>query len=159
MPDQANGITDPDWSRHSDISVESKTTIEPLVDVAQNFAIAFKSVGINGGHRATTSKRVEPNNRIANVKFSSRPVDLIEALDTVDQDVRPQATHIAPEGINRTIGGNQQRKNVESIYFAAGFQPRIVTRSIADLFKHFRRVPMQPIYERAAIGIERGAKS
>jgi hypothetical protein len=34
---------------------------------------------------------------------------------------------------DRTIGGNQQRKNVESISFATGFQPRIVTRSIADL--------------------------
>jgi hypothetical protein len=159
VPEQANGIADPDCSGLSDISVESKTTIEPLVDVAQNLAIDFQGVGINGCHRATTSERVEPNNRITNVKFSTRPVDLIEALDALDQDVRPQATHIAPERINRTIGSNQQRKYVESIWLAASFQPRIVTRSVADLFEHFRRVPIQPIHKGVTIGIKRGMKS
>jgi hypothetical protein len=62
-----------------------------------------------------SSQGIESNDHLADVELRARPIALVEAIDTADDDVRPEPPEITTEGSDSAVGCDEQWKNVEPI--------------------------------------------
>ena len=87
------------------------------------------------------------------------PVELVGPVDAVDDDVRSQSADVAAERGDGAVGGDQQRKDIETFGAVVASEHRVVPRSSTHTFEHVRRRPWPTIDEWFAVGSERGVEA
>src|SRR5690348_12927462 len=126
--DQSYGIADPNRSAADHFGVERQFIVEAADDIAQYERVHLERVRIDRGHVAASAQGIKADDRLADMQFTAGPFTFGQPLDAFDDDVRSQPADIAAEGLNGTVGGDQQREYVETIEVAPCFEPGIPAR-------------------------------
>jgi hypothetical protein len=117
---ESHGVADPDPARTDHLRVESELASETAGDVAEHLGVPLEGVGIDRGHRTARSKRVQADDGISDVELGARPGRLGQALDARYDDVRTQAADVTPERGDRSVGGDEEGKDVEPVEIIVG---------------------------------------
>ena len=156
---EPHGIADADAARADHLGVERELAAEALDDVLQHARIELQRVRIDGGHDAAGAERIEADDRLADVQFGAGPVALRQPFDAANHDVRPQPPHIAAEGLDGTVGGDQQRHDVEPVEALPRFEPRVGAGGLLHQRERVDAVPAMTFDVRPALAIERAVQA
>src|SRR5262245_24044489 len=113
--DELDALAEGEFAALNHETVERQAALETPDDVAKHVWILLQRVRIERRHHAAAAKAPDADHHVADAQFAAWPFALGEAFHAADDDVRTQPPCVAPEGPDRAIGRDEQRKNVESV--------------------------------------------
>lgn len=126
LPDESDLIADRDPAGAADIGIQREPAFETTPDVLEDTGVDGQRVGVDGGHRTSTSAGVDADHGITDAEFAARPLNFIHPRNPADEDVGTQSTDVAPELGGRAVGGDEQGQNIEALDPFVGLGPRIL---------------------------------
>jgi len=142
-----------------DPAVERDLPVELVDDVLEDAEVLLERVGVERRHHAA---RAEPRHRdggapAADRQHAAGPEPLAEAVDAADDDVRPEPAAVEPDVLDRAVGRDEQRQDVEPPGAIVQDQPCPATDDVLDVGGDTRILPGAVVHERFSLGVENGA--
>ena len=125
------------------------------MDSEEHLYVLQGRVRVERRHHASAPQADQTNDGAAHVEVAALPIPLGEPGDAADEEVRPKTSRIVTERRDRTVGGQQQGKDVELLGAIVAHEVRSRTRRRADVIGHVVAGPRSPIDARLSVGAER----
>ena len=117
-----------------DPAVESEFTPEGVSDVAVHIGVDFAGVGVDGGDDAPLAERVDTDECVADGERLARPGGFGVGGDARNQEVRTKPSDVVAEGIDGSVGGDEEVENIEPLGPVISRELGVLTRAALDDF-------------------------
>ncbi len=125
-----------------DRAIERQLAAGLLDDLSENAEILLERIGIEGGHDAAHAKLRDIDDHLAGTKGRARPGTLRLPRNAANNDIWAQTTKVHAEPADRSIGGHEQRQDIEPSGVLAGVhEAHGFTGGPASEGERFRGVP------------------
>src|SRR5215831_3637876 len=94
-------------------TIQGERSCEALDNILNYAWIVFQRVRIECGHHASRTQIMDADHNVTDPQLPAFPVPLLQALNSANHNIWPKPAPVAPECGDCSVGGYQERKNVE----------------------------------------------
>jgi hypothetical protein len=117
--------------------IECEPSVEAPDDIAEHARVLHQRVGVERCHHAASAEAIDLDDDVTDHQLPTWPLALVEPVDTANDEIGAKPAAVAAEGGNRSIGGHEQRQNIETcLRVFVALEPRVRPRDPAHVGEH-----------------------